>query len=43
VYAADTTVDAVVFELRTDAGGVLVAVYIVEEVSSLAVCGYDVS
>lgn len=43
VYAADATVDAVVFELRTDTGDVLVEVYIVEEGSSLAVCGYDVS
>jgi len=43
VYPADSEADAVVFELETDAGDVVVEVYIVEEGSSLAVCGYDFS
>lgn len=43
VYAADSTADAVVFDLATDAGDVVVEVYIVEEASSLTVCGYDFS
>jgi len=43
VYAVDSSSDAVVFELQTDAGEVLVEVYVVEEESSLTVCGYDVS
>lgn len=43
VYAADSTADAVVFELQTDAGDVLVEVYVVQEESSLTVCGYGVS
>lgn len=42
IYAADSSADAVVFELETDAGDVVVEVYIVEEGSSLMVCGYDV-
>jgi len=41
VYAADSSADAVVFELETDAGDLDVEVYIVEEGSSLTVCGYD--
>lgn len=42
VYAADASADAVVFELETEAGEVVAEVYIVEEGSSLTVCGYDV-
>lgn len=41
VYPADSTADAVVFELTTDAGDVVVEVYIVEEDTMLTVCGYD--
>ncbi len=41
VYAADSSADAVVFELETDVGDLDVEVYIVEEGSSLTVCGYD--
>lgn len=40
VYAADSTLDAVVFDLETDIGDVLVEVYVVEEESALTVCGY---
>ena len=43
VYAADSTADAVVFALATDAGEVVVEVYIVEEDSTLTVCGYDIA
>jgi len=42
VHAADEVSDAVVFELDTDVGAVTAEVYIVEEASSLTVCGYDV-
>ncbi len=40
VYAADSSADAAVFELETDVGDLTVEVYIVEEGSSLTVCGY---
>lgn len=43
VYPADSTVDAVVFELTTDAGDVVAEVDIVEEGSALTVCGYAFS
>lgn len=43
VYPADDVADAVVFDLQTDAGDVTAAVYVVEEASSLTVCGYDVA
>lgn len=43
VHVADEVSDAVVFELETGGGIVTAEVYIVEEVSSLTVCGYDVA
>lgn len=41
VHAADATADAVVFALQTDVGDITVEVYVVQEGSALAVCGYD--
>lgn len=43
VHAADDLTDAVDFELQTDVGKVTVEVFIVEEASSLTVCGYDLA